>query len=142
MMKLTYEMVLTDKHFQFKKITDYVHRAVESSGIKQGMVCVVTAHTTTGITVNEGLDCLESDMEDTLRRLIPDDYPYVHAHWLPTYGRTSANATGHLRSMLTGNNCMFPVDQGKIMLGAAQDVYLCEFDGPQERKIYIEVFGE
>ncbi len=142
MMTLTYETVLTDKHFQFKKITDDVRRAVETSGVKKGMVCVITAHTTTGITVNEGLDCLESDMEDALRRLIPDDYPYVHAHWLPTYGRTSANATGHLRSMLTGNNCMFPVDQGKMMLGAAQDIYLCEFDGPQARKICIEVFGE
>ena len=44
--------------------------------------------------------------------------------------------------MLTGNHCLFPVLEGKIVCGEAQDVYLAEFDGPQLRKVYVEVMGE
>lgn len=134
--------VLTEKHLQFVRLTDSVRKTVQESGIRDGMVFVVTAHTTTGITVNEGLECLESDMETVLCNLVPDDAPYVHAHWLPTYGRTSANATGHLRAMVTGNHCAFPVRDGEMLLGAAQEIYFAEFDGPQMRKITVEVMGE
>ncbi|WP_040197389.1 secondary thiamine-phosphate synthase enzyme YjbQ [Candidatus Soleaferrea massiliensis] len=142
MVKIKHIQVMTDDHFQFVRISEQVKEAVAESGIKNGMLFVVTAHTTTGITVNEGLSCLESDMQTTLENLVPDDYPYVHAHWLPSYGRTSANATGHLRAMLTGNHCVFPIEDGKILFGAAQEIYFAEFDGPQNRRITIEVMGE
>jgi secondary thiamine-phosphate synthase enzyme len=142
MIKISSISLLTKEHFDLTKITEKVENIVKQSHIQSGLVVVMTTHTTTGIIVNEGLPCLESDIKTTLRNLVPDDYPYVHAHWLPNYGRTSANATGHLRSMLVGNSCIFPVENSKMVLGDAQDVYLAEFDGPQNRKIYIEVIGE
>ncbi len=142
MIKLSSIFLLTKEHFDLLKITEKVKDLVKQPHVQSGLVVVMTTHTTTGIMVNEGLPCLESDIKTTLRNLVPDDYPYVHAHWLPTYGRTSANATGHLRSMLVGNSCTFPIENGKMVLGDAQDIYLAEFDGPQKRKIYIEVIGE
>ena len=33
------------------------------SGVQNGVVFVNTSHTTTGITVNENLDCLYADIE-------------------------------------------------------------------------------
>jgi len=134
--------VMSSNDIEMIKLTDTVKDIVVNSGIKNGIVSVITAHTTTGITVNEGLECLETDIVDTLKRLVPDDYPYTHAHFLPTYGRTSANATGHLRGMLLGNSCSFPVENGKVLLGAAQDIYLAELDGPQKRKVFVSVIGE
>ena len=142
MVYLKHIEVMTEDHSQFVRIGEQVKEAVKESGVQNGMVMVVTAHTTTGITVNESLPCLECDMETTLCNLVPDDYPYVHAHWLPSYGRTSANATGHLRAMLTGNHCIFPIEDGKLLFGAAQEIYFAEFDGPQIRKVTIEVMGE
>lgn len=44
--------------------------------------------------------------------------------------------------MITGNSCLFPVKDGKVVCGGAQNIYLAEFDGPQRRNIYIEVLGE
>ena len=41
-----------------------------------------------------------------------------------------------------GNHCLFPVIDGEIVCGGAQDIYLAEFDGPQLRKVYVEVMGE
>jgi secondary thiamine-phosphate synthase enzyme len=142
MVKLTNIVLLTQSEFQLIKITETVREFVSESGIQNGLVAVITAHTTTGIMVNEGLDCLEIDIEETLERLIPKHEPYAHAHFLPSYGATGSNAPGHLKSMLSGNSCMLPIQDGKMISGHAQDIYLAEFDGPQSRKVYIQVIGE
>ena len=55
---------------------------------------------------------------------------------------TSANAYGHLRSLLTGNSCIFPIQNGSMIMGAAQEIVLMEFDGPQERTVFVDVIGE
>lgn len=142
MVKQTKFTVYSESHFDMLKITEEIKKAVEESGVQTGLVTAITLHTTTGITVNESLDCLESDIETFMRDLVKDDAEFVHAHWLPSYGRTSANATGHLRSFVTGNHCVFPVSEGKMLVGAAQDAYLMEYDGPQAREITITVYGE
>jgi secondary thiamine-phosphate synthase enzyme len=127
---------------QWIKITQDVHRIVHESSIKNGLVVVICAHTTCGIVVNEGLPCVEKDMGDLLERMVPLDAPYVHAHFLPSYGATGNNSQGHLKSALVGNNCVFPVVDGEILCGGAQDIYLAEFDGPQRRRVYVEVLGD
>ena len=75
-------------------------------------------------------------------RIAPLDAPYAHAHFLPSYGATGNNSCGHIKSMITGNSCFFPVKDGHIVCGGAQNIYLAEFDGPQKRKVYVEVLGE
>ena len=79
MIKLTEVFVLTSGNFDLTKLTKKVEDFVFQCGVQTGLVAVITAHTTTGITVNEGLSCLEEDIETTLRNLVPDDYPYAHA---------------------------------------------------------------
>ena len=44
--------------------------------------------------------------------------------------------------MLMGNHCAFPVIDGKIVCGGAQEIYLVDFDGPQRRTVYVEIMGE
>ena len=127
---------------EYMNITEEVHKIVEESGVKNGLAVVLTAHTTTGIMVNEALPCVEKDISEMLKKVVPLDAPYVHAHFLPDYGATGNNSQGHLKSMLMGNNCMFPVMDGKIVCGGAQEIYLVDFDGPQARTVYVEVMGE
>lgn len=138
-----YEIVVNsqdDYHVSF--IGEQVKKFVEESGVTSGIVTTVTAHTNTGIVVTEPLECIISDMNDMLRNLVDDDGQYAHAHFLPTYGRTSANATGHLRSILMGNSCIFPIQNGKMLMGEAQEILLVEYDGPQARKVFIDIIGE
>ena len=134
--------VLTEKYNQFIQITEEVEKAVKNSGIQNGIVNVITKHTTTGIAVNEALECLESDIEEFLGRLAPEDWPYAHARMLRDYGSTAGNPTGHLKAHVTGNHCHFIVCGGQLIKGGAQDVYFCEFDGPAKRTILIQVMGE
>ena len=112
------------------------------AGIQNGIVSVVTAHTNCGIIVTEPLSCILSDLDVLLHRLVNDDDEYSHAHFLPTYGRTSANAYGHLRSILVGNSTTLSLVNGKLCMGEAQEVVFMEFDGPQARKSFVDIIGE
>ena len=120
-------------------LTPQVEETVAESSVKNGMVTVLTKHTTTGITVNEALECLESDIQIALSLFAPEDRPYSHARMLRDYGSTAGNPTGHLKAMLTGNHCHFLIRDGRLDRGGAQDVYFCEFDGPARRTILIIV---
>lgn len=134
--------ILTKKYVELDVITPQVAQIVAESGIKNGMVTVVTKHTTTGITVNESLECLESDIEIALSVFAPEDRPYSHARMLRDYGSTAGNPTGHLKALITGNHCHFLIQDGEIVRGGAQDVYFCEFDGPASRNILVIVEGQ
>ncbi|WP_020613486.1 secondary thiamine-phosphate synthase enzyme YjbQ [Sediminispirochaeta bajacaliforniensis] len=142
MVKITEVEYLTDKEFQLIPVTDKVRDFVRDTGIQNGVVFVITSHTTSGIMVNERLDCLAIDIEETLERLIPTEHSYAHSHFLPSYGATGGNAPGHLKSMLCGNHAVLPIKDGVIQCGFAQDIYFAEFDGPQKRRLFIQVQGE
>lgn len=133
---------ITDSYNQLLPLGGEVCSIVERSGIQEGVVHVITKHTTTGITVNECLECLEDDILRVLGEMFPEDGEYYHARFLDSYGAMAGNPTGHLKAMVTGNNACFPVAAGRPLLGSAQEVYLAEFDGPQERTITVTVIGE
>ena len=133
---------LTSEYNQYFIITEDVERIVRESGIREGIVTVISRHTTTGVTTNEYLECLESDIKDFLARLVPEDHPYAHARMLADYGSTAGNPTGHLKSLVMGNHVHFLVHEGEVDRGGAQDVYFCEFDGPSSRTITVQVMGE
>lgn len=105
--------ICAEKEFELIRITDPVREFVAQTGVKNGVVYVITEHTTTGIMVNESLPCVEKDIMETLDRIAPEDYPYHHNHYLPTYGTIGGNAPGHLKSLLTGNHCVFPIEIGR-----------------------------
>lgn len=94
---------------QFIDITEDVHAAIERSSVTNGLAAIILSHTTCGIVVNEGLPCVETDLMETLDRIAPLDAPYAHAHFLPSYGATGNNSCGHIKSMICGNSCFFPV---------------------------------
>jgi secondary thiamine-phosphate synthase enzyme len=134
--------ILTKQYVELDVITPQVEAIVAESGVKNGMVTVMTKHTTTGVTVNEALECLESDIEVALSLFAPEDRPYSHARMLRDYGSTAGNPTGHLKALLTGNHCHFPIVDGQIVRGGAQEVYFCEYDGPASRNILVMVEGQ
>ena len=134
--------VMTQDEYYTEYIGDKVKAYVAEAGIQNGIVSVVRAHTNCGIIVTEPLSCILSDLDVLLHRLVNDDDEYSHAHFLPTYGRTSANAYGHLRSILVGNSTTLSLVNGKLCMGEAQEVVFMEFDGPQARKIFVDIIGE
>ncbi len=129
----------TKKYIDFYIITREIEKIVSKSQIKNGVVTVITKHTTTAITVNEALECLQSDIEIFLSNLVREDSSYSHARMLRNYGSTAGNPTGHIKSLLIGNHCHFILVNGQIIKGDAQDVFFCEFDGPSKRTVMVSI---
>lgn len=126
--------IRTRGRVEFRNITRDVVRVVEESGIKSGIVNIFTPHTTTGIFVNEDESGLKRDLEQVLEKLIPERGGYEH-------DEVDYNAYAHLRSMILSPSVSIPVEDGRLMLGTWQSVFLAEFDGPRERKVRIQVLG-
>ena len=94
-------------------------------------VCVVfTQHTTCGMTINENADPdVQSDMLGFLKRLIPQ--------YEPNFKHFEHNSDAHIKSSLVGSSVTVPFENGKLLLGRWQGIYLCEFDGPRERQVIV-----
>ncbi|NMB61536.1 MAG: YjbQ family protein [Chloroflexi bacterium] len=142
-MKTYYEEIhiITEQETEIINISNTVHSKVKDSGIKDGMVFILSKHTTSAITVNEGLPDIESDLKELIQRLVPDEYSYHHARYLHSDGQMAINAPCHLRSALLGFEVFFPLNDGKIITGGRQNIYFVELDGPQERTYCIKIMG-
>ena len=96
-------------------------------------VCVLfVQHTSCGLTVNENADPdVQTDMLGLLRRLIPQHEPH--------FRHSEQNSDAHIKSTLVGTSVTVPFEDGKLSLGRWQGIYLCEFDGPRERKVLMRI---
>lgn len=126
--------VSTMQRDQFVEITDKVRQHVQQSGVQSGTVTVYCPHTTAGITINENADPdVVHDMLLTLRRLVPHDSPgFRHAE---------RNSDSHVKASMMGSSCHVIINDGQLVLGTWQGVYLCEFDGPRTRTVILQVTG-
>jgi len=123
--------VSTRARTQLVDITDRVQAAVRDSGVRSGVAHVFVPHTTAGVTINEDADpSVVADLLATLERMVPDDAPYRHAE---------GNSPAHVKASLMGLCQTVLVEDGKLVLGTWQGIYLCEFDGPRTRRIIVKI---
>jgi secondary thiamine-phosphate synthase enzyme len=126
--------VKTVRRTQLVDVTDLVEKAVAKAGVTSGMCHVFVPHTTAGVIINEHFDPdVATDLEGVFERLVPRSGPYRHAE---------GNSDSHAKAVLTGASQVIFVEKGKLVLGQWQGVFLCEFDGPRERKMWVKVVGE
>jgi len=139
--------VQSTRDMEMIDITAHLERVVKESGLHNGIVLAMTTHTSSGLLVTEGIECLERDVVAHLDRLAPKEPPpgapgYWHNRYLDFDGRLGFNAGDHLKSILGGINCFFAVENGKVIRGGRQTVYFVEYDGPLSRTVIIQVMGE
>ncbi|MFN8485378.1 MAG: secondary thiamine-phosphate synthase enzyme YjbQ [Anaerolineae bacterium] len=123
-------------------VTPLVEEAVAASGVTNGLVNIINLHTSAGVVVTEGIECLERDVLAHLARLAPEEGEYWHNRYLDFDGRLGFNAHAHLRSILSGYFAMFPIADGKLIKGGRQRVYFAEYDGPLSREVLVQILGE
>jgi thiamine phosphate synthase YjbQ (UPF0047 family) len=68
--------------------------------------------------------------------------PYRHRRYLDCDGRLGFDADAHLKSVLGGIACSFPIEKGKMVRGSRQTIYFIEYGGPLERTYFVQVMGE
>lgn len=121
--------VATQNRSQMVEVTDRLEEAVRRLGLAEGAVAVFCPHTTAGLTINENADpAVCDDILQSLERLVPWEGPYRHQE---------GNAAAHVRAALVGHSLLLPVSGGRLRLGRWQGVFLCEFDGPRQRTLWV-----
>jgi secondary thiamine-phosphate synthase enzyme len=126
--------VKTSRRTQLLDVTEAVERVVGASGVVTGLCHVFVPHTTAAITINEHADPdVASDLEGVFDRLVPHKGPYRHCE---------GNTDSHAKAVMVGASQVVFVEKGRLALGTWQGIFLCEFDGPRERKIWVKVTGE
>lgn len=112
------------------EFTDVVRQALKESGTDEGICVLYVQHTTAGLTVNENADPdVPRDMLHLLRSLIPQ-------HGMD-FRHGEENSDAHIKASLVGSSVTIPFENGELLLGRWQGIFLCEFDGGRERKVIM-----
>ena len=111
-------------------ITPLLQDAVRSYGWTDGSALVFCAHTTCGLTINEGAD---PDVKRDLIRFFGEIAPREHG-----WEHAEGNSDAHVRVSLMGASQMLPVEGGSLRLGTWQGLFLCEGDGPRARELWVQ----
>lgn len=123
--------IKSKKRVDLIDITSRIKKAVNKSGITEGVVVLKVPHTTAGITINENADPdVKQDIINKLNELIPEDDNYHHLE---------GNSDAHVKSSLVGTDEMVIIKNGHPFLGRWQGIFFCEFDGPRTRKLNIKI---
>jgi len=127
--------ITTNQKEELLDVTPVIKDAVNSSGINNGLCIVFVPHTTAGVTINENADpSVKEDMLRTLRRkIVPDSLTYTHAE---------GNSPAHIKASLIGSSVEMLIKNRTPVLGTWQGIFFCEFDGPRQRQIYVQIFKE
>jgi len=114
------------------EFTDQVQEQLTATNQLEGVVVLYVQHTTAGLTVNENADPdVPRDMLHLLRTLIPQQgMGFRHGE---------ENSDAHIKATLVGSSVTIPFNEGKLLLGRWQGIFLCEFDGGRERKVIMMV---
>lgn len=119
--------IKTDLREGLYDITEDVKEAVVKSDIKNGLVSVYVQGATAAIMIQENWDdSVQSDVITLLRKLIPSGV------W--EHDKQDNNGDAHLKAGIIGPGETIPLIEGSLGLSRWQNIFLCEFDGPRDRR--------
>lgn len=123
----------------FHIITRHVVASVpELSQVKIGWLHVFIQHTSASLSINENADPdVPRDLESSFNAIAPEDFPYVHTCEGPD------DMPAHVKASLLGSSLQIPVENGRLLLGTWQGIYLCEHrNHGGQRKLVLTLQGE
>ncbi|MBW3628742.1 MAG: secondary thiamine-phosphate synthase enzyme YjbQ [Gemmatimonadetes bacterium] len=122
----------TSQRAQLLEITSELEGLVRESGVVEGILVAQSLHTTAGLTINENADPdVVHDLRAKLERLIPKDETF--------YRHAEGNSDSHLKTSLFGPSLTVIISDGKLVLGRWQGIYFCDWDGPRERQVAVQI---
>ncbi|MDG1942373.1 MAG: secondary thiamine-phosphate synthase enzyme YjbQ [Flavobacteriaceae bacterium] len=120
----------------FHLITDHITKVLPNSS---GILNVFIKHTSASLTLNENADpTVRQDFETHFNVMVPESADYF-LHTL----EGKDDMTSHIKSSLLGSSVNVPLQNGRLLLGTWQGIYLCEHRNQGgSRKLVITVVGE
>jgi secondary thiamine-phosphate synthase enzyme len=128
--------VTTQAPFDFVVIDNQINQGIRESKIKKGFVLLRSPHNTATVICNENDPTVLEDIEENLKRLLPDNFPWAHKD------EGLSNARAHQVVSLFGHTHWVPVENGKLKLGTWQAIFLLELFEGRQRRVETIVVGE
>ncbi len=121
----------------YLNITRDVQRAIDESGIKEGLCLVNAMHITASVFINDDEGGLHSDFETWLEKLAPEKPHSQYAH-----NGYEDNADAHMKRQLMGREVVCAVTNGKLDFGPWEQIFYGEYDGKRNKRVLIKIIGE
>lgn len=141
-MKLIHHRVIlaTTEPIQVIDITSQVQNLFETTGIRDGLLTLISPHTTARVHLNEREEMLQRDMVAFLQGLVPRDRDYLHNR---NTVDDRPNAHAHLLGLFMNASEAIPIRDGRLVLGDWQSIFFIELDGPRAgRQVQLQFLGE
>lgn len=133
-----HEQIRTRGRSDVVDITSMAAKALQKSGLKNGVMNVFVPGSTAAVTTIEFESGVIRDLRAALERLVPESIPYEHdQRW------GDGNGYSHVRASLMKPGLSIPFQDENLLLGTWQQLVLIDFDNrPRTREIIIQVVGE
>lgn len=115
--------IRTTRREEARDITDEVQGAVAESGTREGFVIIYIPHDAAAVSIHRTLKEANAPKLDQILDAVNPDRE------TPEYTKAAFVAPTEVGV----------VEDGRMVLGDDQRVYFYEFDGPQERAVYVYV---
>ncbi|MGY3449735.1 secondary thiamine-phosphate synthase enzyme YjbQ [Bradyrhizobium sp. USDA 4353] len=121
----------------FTDLTREVDAFLREVPAREGVVTAFIRHTSASLTIQENADpTVLRDLTTALSRLAPEDAGWVH----DTEGPDDMPA--HIKTMLSSVSLQVPVQDGRMLLGTWQAIYLIEHRArPHAREVVLQFIG-
>lgn len=124
--------IRTRRRSELIRIDHLIEEAIAEAGLSEGRCVVFVPHTTAGVTINENADPdVKSDILAFLEKLVPRDEHY--------FQHSEGNSDAHIKATLVGSSVQVAIKDRRLVLGTWQSVFFCEFDGPRDRRVQINL---
>lgn len=129
-------VVATQKRLVLVDITEHARDEVTKSGVTTGLCALYVQGATAAIMIQENDDPnITLDVLDCLDAVAPE------GKW--RHDRVDGNGAAHIKSGLVGPSESIPIRNGRLGLSTWQNVFLCDFDGPRQRRtVDVTIFGQ
>ncbi|RQD58776.1 MAG: YjbQ family protein [Desulfonatronovibrio sp. MSAO_Bac4] len=121
----------------FVNITGEVQKAVDKSGVKEGMVLVNAMHITASVFINDDESGLHHDYKIWLEKLAPHEPVSGYRH---NVGEDNADA--HMKRQIMGREVVVAITDGRLDFGTWERIFYGEFDGRRKKRVLIKIIGE
>ena len=110
--------IKTEKRRAFINITPDVIRAIEKSGISEGIVLVNAMHITASVFINDDEVGLHHDFERFLEKIAPENPHNQYEH-----NGFEDNADAHLKRQIMGREVVVAITEGKLDFGPWEQIF-------------------
>jgi secondary thiamine-phosphate synthase enzyme len=127
----------TRQRYEFIDITGRLEAALESSGVREGLLLCNAMHITASVFINDNESGLHADFLDWLEKMAPHEPVASYRH-----NQGEDNADAHLKRQIFGREVVVGITEGRLHFGPWERVFYGEFDGRRRKRVLVKIIGD